>query len=105
MRPAPALNDKAGPGGSHPRTPVEYFPKDETGQVHPAPATGRLASGAGQGFTFHAHRLSSLWRSPDTEENRLIAGKSHPASSFPKYSAGVWGCKTPTATATDRRTA
>ena len=88
----------AEPGVSHPRTPVEYFKNDEAHAVHPAPTSGLLASGTGQGFTVHAHRLSSLWRGLSVDHTGLRMREHRPASSFQKYSAGVWGCKTPTAT-------
>ena len=87
---------RSDPGVSHPRTPVEYFGNDEAHTRHPAPTAGRSASGTRQGFTVHAHRLSSLWRDPIMAQAGLTGGEAAPLSSFRKYSAGVWGCKTPT---------
>src|SRR6056297_2253977 len=84
------------PGVSHPRTPVEYLRNDEGRARHPAPTAGRSASGTRQGFTVHAHRLSSLWRDPIMAQAGLTGDEAAPLSSFRKYSAGVWGCKTPT---------
>lgn len=98
MRVAAATQSTAEPGVSHPRTPVEYFQNNEGGIFHPAPHSGQSASGARQGFIVHAHRLSSLWRPMSVAHERLKAGKEASASLFEKYSAGVWGCKTPTAT-------
>jgi hypothetical protein len=100
MRFATATQSTAGPGVSHPRTPVEYLKNNEDAMFHPAPRTGQSASGTRQGFIVHAHRLSSLWRVVSVTHTWLKAGKHASASLFGKYSAGVWGCKTPTATFT-----
>jgi len=98
MRRATAMHSTAGPGVSHPRTPVEYFVNNEDATFHPAPHSGQLTVQARQGFIVHAHRLSSLWRVVSVSHLRLRTRKRTLASLFEKYSAGVWGCKTPTVT-------
>ena len=100
MRFATATQLTDGPGVSPPRTPVEYFVNNEDATFHPAPHSGQLTVQARQGFIVHAHRLSSLWRGVSVTSPWLKAGKHALASLFEKYSAGVWGCKTPTATFT-----
>ena len=77
---------EAKPGVSHPRTPVEYLGKDEMGKSTLPDARADWHQAPKQGFTFHGHRLSSLYRKPEKTALTLISGKAHPASSFPKYS-------------------
>ena len=46
-------------------------------------------------FFLDGHRLSSLYRTTDSDRPRLM--NCYPAASFLTInSAGVWGCKTPT---------
>jgi len=88
-----ALTSTAGAGVSHPHTPVEYFSKDEDTTCPPR-RPGPISLGGTRtgrrGFTFHAHRLSRLWRTPEpaplTLTRRYPGQGASPASSFQKYS-------------------
>lgn len=69
----------------------EYFCQDEGARM--VPPRSLLKPGVLRGFTLDGHRLSSLYRIPVQTPLRLIGRKS--ASSWFKYSTGVWGCETP----------
>lgn len=69
----------------------EYLAKDETGRSTLPRARADWHQAAGQGFTFHAHRLSSLWLNPMKDGSLLRSGKPGPFSSFQKYSDTTMG--------------
>ncbi len=77
---------KVEPGVSHPRTPVEYFEKDEGERSTLSDARAYWHQTPDQGFTFHGHRLSSLYRVPHGTRNPLRKSEAPFASSFQKYS-------------------
>ncbi len=77
---------KVEPGVSHPRTPVEYFWKDEGLRSTLPGARAYWHQAPEQGFTFHGHRLSSLYRIQNGTRNPLRKSETPSASSFPKYS-------------------
>ena len=79
----------------------EYFQQDEAGGGTPPHRAARMAFTKERGFTLHGHRLSSLFRNSNTHRLTLMLGEF--ASSCSKYSAGVWGCKTPAPTPANRR--
>jgi|SRR6056297_1491452 len=74
------------PGVSHPRTPVEYFWKDEGERSTLPGARTYWHQAPEQGFTFHGHRLSSLYRTLHQSDKPLRKRESICVSSFQKYS-------------------
>ncbi len=78
--------------------PAEYLRQGEGAMVPPRPRfrLGYPVHGR-RGFTLCGHRLSSLYRRVQCDVPVLT--KDYPAPSpCGKYSPGVWGWKTPTAT-------
>ena len=74
------------PGVSHPRPPVEYFRKDEWARSTLSGARAYWHQASEQGFTFHGHRLSSLYRTFHQNGKPLRKRESICVSSFHKYS-------------------
>jgi len=74
------------PGVSHPRPPVEYFRKDEWARSTLSGAQAYWHQASEQGFTFHGHRLSSLYRIHNGTRNPLRKSEAPFVSPFQKYS-------------------
>ncbi|MRU15063.1 hypothetical protein FDP25_06430 [Roseovarius sp. A21] len=64
---------------------MEYFEKDEGERSTLSDARAYWHQTPDQGFTFHGHRLSSLYRAYDETRNPLRKSEGPFASSFPKY--------------------
>ena len=64
----------------------EYLGKDEAGRYTLSGARACWHQAPDKGFTFHGHRLSSLFRNPVQSRFWLIRDERRPASSFQKYS-------------------
>ena len=64
----------------------EYLRKDESDRSTLPDARAEWHQAPEQGFTFHDHRLSSLYRRAEQTALRLIQREDAPASSFRKYS-------------------
>jgi len=64
----------------------EYFGKDEWDRSTLSDAQADWHQAPEQGFTFHGHRLSSLYRAFDQSALTLMHRESRSASSFRKYS-------------------
>jgi len=64
----------------------EYFGKDERRRSTLSDARANRHQAPEQGFTFHGHRLSSLFRICHQSALTLTSGESQQASSFQKYS-------------------
>ena len=77
---------KVEPGVSPPRTPMEYFRKDEWARSTPSGARAYWHQAPEQGFTFHGHRLSSLYRTFHESGKPLRKSEAICVSSFQKYS-------------------
>lgn len=68
----------------------EYLGKDEAKAVSLPPSLRQMGRDV---FTFHGHRLSSLYRKPKVTNGAMR--RVNAPSSFQKYSTGVRGCETP----------
>ncbi|WP_133240330.1 hypothetical protein [Pararhodobacter oceanensis] len=63
----------------------EYLWQDEAGRSAPAGSPVVTGSSLTGGFTLHGHRLSSLYRTPDSR-GAWLTNIHHAASSCQKYS-------------------